>query len=125
MPLLLVACTVLAGGCGTAAPGTAAPSPSAAPAPQPAAPAWQTLRLSYTGGQVSGDTGRVPVALGTTVTVLITGDTADEVHLHGYDRTAQVPAGGTATLTFTADIPGVFEMELHELGVPLVSLEVS
>lgn len=125
MPLLLVACTVLAGGCGTAAPSTAAPSPSAAPAPQPAAPAWQTLRLSYTGGQVSGDTGRVPVALGTTVTVLITGDTADEVHLHGYDRTAQVPAGGTATLTFTADIPGVFEMELHELGVPLVSLEVS
>jgi hypothetical protein len=28
-------------------------------------------------------------------------------------------------LTFTADIPGVFEVELEEAGVPLTQLEVS
>ncbi len=127
----------LLAGCGTepsptvggatppAAPGPAAPSSSAAPIPETGAAAERTLRLGYADGQVSGDTGRVPVDLGTTVTVLVRSDVADEVHLHGYDRTVTVPAGGSATLRFTADIPGVFELELHEAGVTLASLEVS
>jgi hypothetical protein len=141
----LVAGALLAAGCGTtepnptvggatspAAPGPAAPSSSAArvpgtaaPVPETGAAAERTLRLRYAGGQVSGDTGRVPVDLGTTVTVLVRSDIADEVHLHGYDKTVPVPAGGSARLTFTADIPGVFELELHEAGVPLAQLEVS
>lgn len=33
---------------------------------------------------------------------------ADEVHLHGHDEKVDVPANGTATLTFTATIPGIF-----------------
>lgn len=142
--LAFVAGTLLAAGCGTepnptvggggspAAPGPAAPSSSAAPVPGTAAPvpetgaaAERTLRFRYADGQVSGDTGRVSVALGTTVTVLVRSDVADEIHLHGYDRTVAVPAGGSATLRFTADIPGVFELELHDAGVALASLEVS
>lgn len=135
--LMLVAGALLAAGCGSqpnstvggasspAAPGPAAPSSSAAPGPEAGAAAERTLRLSYADGEVSGNTGRVPVALGATVTVLVRSDVADELHLHGYDRRVPVPAGGSATLRFTADIPGVFELELHETGVALASLEVS
>jgi hypothetical protein len=137
-----LAATLLAVGCGTepnptvgggtppaaprtTVPGIGAPSASASPAPETGEAAERTLRLRYADGQVSGDTGRVPIDLGTTVTVLVRSGVADEVHLHGYDKTVPVPAGGSARLTFTADIPGVFELELHEAGVPLAQLEVS
>ena len=91
------------------------------PAPiQPsAAAAAQTLRISYANGQVGGDTGTVPVALGTPLRLEITSDTAEEAHLHGYDEAVQVPAGGTATIELTADIPGEFELELHHSGAAL------
>lgn len=138
--LALVAGALLAAGCGSqpnpavgggTSPEASAPAaPSPAPVPDTAGPetgaaAEPTLRISYADGQVSGETGRVPVALGTTVTVLVRSDVADEVHLHGYDKTVAVPAGGSATLRFSADIPGVFELELHEAGITLASLEVS
>ena len=85
----------------------------------------QTIRISYTDGKVTGDTGRVHVALGSTVALVVTISVADEVHLHGYDKEVDVLANGTATLTFTATIPGVFEVELERLSKTLVMLEVS
>jgi len=97
---------------------TSAPS---GPTPTPT----QTIRISYTDGTVTGDTGRVHVPLGGTVALVVTSSVADEVHLHGYDKKVDVPANGTATLTFTATIPGVFEVELEKLSKTLVMLEVS
>jgi hypothetical protein len=82
------------------------------------------LAVEIRGGQVSGDTGRVPVELGDQVTLTVTSDAADELHLHGYDLEAELAPGEPATLSFTADIPGVFEAELHEAGTVLLSLQV-
>jgi hypothetical protein len=123
----LLALAGCAAGPGAATPTVPAPAPTttAGAAPSSPAPIAQTVRVSYAGGQVTGDTGRVAVALGRTVEVVVTSDVADEIHLHGYDRSADVPAGGTATLTFTADVPGVFEIELHEQGRELSQLQVS
>ncbi|WP_193345672.1 hypothetical protein [Blastococcus saxobsidens] len=56
---------------------------------------------------------------------MVTSDVADEVHLHGYDVSAPVAPGEPATLTFDATIPGVFELELHEVGEELLSVQVS
>jgi hypothetical protein len=81
--------------------------------------------LRYADGKVTGDTGRVHVKLGSTVALVVTSAVADKVHLHGYDKKNDVPANGTATLTFTATIPGVFEVELEKLSKTLVMLEVS
>ena len=67
---------------------------------------------------------RVPVNLGSTVALVVTSDVADEVHLHGYDRRADVPVGGTATIDFVADHAGVFEAELESRGIQLVQLEI-
>jgi hypothetical protein len=64
------------------------------------------------------------VALGSTVTLRVSSDVADEVHLHGYDRSVDVEAGGTATLTLEATLSGVYEAELESRGVQLVQLQV-
>ena len=121
---------------GTTASGSSAPagqSASATPgapaeAAQEAAPsaeAGQRIEVEVAGGQVTGDTGRVPVAVGTKVTLVITSDVADEVHVHGYDLTADLAPGAGTALTFDATIPGVFEVELHESGTALLALQVS
>ncbi|MEU5882996.1 hypothetical protein [Spirillospora sp. NPDC047279] len=65
------------------------------------------------------------VRRGTTVRITITGDAADEFHLHGYDRTLKITPGRAATLELVADTPGVFEAELHHSGARVFELQVS
>jgi plastocyanin len=111
---------------GTAAPDTAAGSSSAGTSPSSSAstPAGQRIEVQVSGGQVSGDTGRVPVAAGEHVTLVLTSDAADEVHVHGYDLEAELSPGQPTEIAFDATIPGVFEVELHEAGTQLLSLQV-
>jgi len=54
----------------------------------------------------------------------VTADRADEVHVHGYDRMVDVEPGKPAVLEFTANLPGVFEVELEEASLKLVELQV-
>ncbi|HEY3239515.1 MAG TPA: hypothetical protein VGL92_08130, partial [Acidimicrobiia bacterium] len=67
---------------------------------------------------------REQVPLGTPVVVRVTSDTADEVHLQGYERKVDVAAGGTAEIAFTPDVPGVFVVELVEDRLKLLELEI-
>ena len=132
----LALATVLSGCAGTdagAAPesssagsSSSAASTSSPPATTtaPATPAGQRIEVTVTGGQATGDTGRVPVAAGEHVTLVVTSDTADELHLHGYDLSADLEPGVPATVEFDATIPGVFEVELHDAGTQLLSLQV-
>lgn len=122
---LLVGCgtePTPSGDAGTAATPTAPPSSAGS---KPSGAAVQTVRLSYADGQAGGDVGRVEVLVGSIVSLVVSGDTADEVHVHGYDRYLDVPAEGSATLTFTADVPGVFDVELHDQGLLLTQLQVN
>ncbi|MFN0282197.1 MAG: hypothetical protein ACKVZ6_09535 [Kineosporiaceae bacterium] len=101
-------------------------SPTASPAPTSATPSaqGQVVEISVAGGSVTGPKGRVKVDRGSTVTLRVTSDVADEVHLHGYDKSVDVEKGGTATLTFTAGVAGVFEVELEGERLQLVQLQV-
>lgn len=132
---LVVAAAVLLTGCAgtdaseTGARTSAGPTASTAPSttsvsPTTSAPAGTNIAVSYAGGQVSGDTGRITAPTGDQVTITVTSDVADEIHLHGYDLSAPVGPDTPATLTFQATIPGVFEVELEELGTLLFSLQV-
>jgi hypothetical protein len=121
------------GGCGheaathataTPEPGTTAGGPVSVIPTTPAGPSTRSIAVTVRDGQVSGDTGRVEVAPGTPIMLSVTSDVADEIHLHGYDKEVQIPAGGTGSISFTADIPGVFEVELHESGLSLFQLQV-
>jgi hypothetical protein len=106
---------------------SASPTPSSSSAVSTAtttAAEGRRIEVTVTGGQVTGDTGRVAVAAGEQVTLVITADVADEVHVHGYDRTTALTPGAPAALSFAATLPGVFEVELHEAGTVLLSLQV-
>ena len=81
--------------------------------------------MQVSGGQATGDTGRVAVPVGEHVTLVVTSDVADEVHVHGYDKEQELSPGQPAEIVFDATIPGVFEVELHEAGTTLLSLQVS
>lgn len=52
-------------------------------------------------------------------------DVADELHLHGYDVSQPIEAGGRVEFDEKADIEGVFELELEERGVPVAEISVT
>jgi hypothetical protein len=109
--------------------GTSTSTPSASSSPTEAAPTTaegRRIEVYYgVGGEVTGDTGRVPVTLGETVTLVVETVAPDEVHVHGYDLTAQVSPFSPAEFTFEATLPGVFEVELHDAGAVLLTLQVA
>ncbi|HTK61802.1 MAG TPA: hypothetical protein VL595_05465 [Pseudonocardia sp.] len=84
----------------------------------------QVVAVTFAGGSVQGGVSRTPVQLGRKVRLVVNSDVADEVHVHGYDLKAEVPAGGVGTVEFVADQPGVFEVELESRGAQVAQLEV-
>jgi hypothetical protein len=49
----------------------------------------------------------------------------DHLHVHGYDLLAEVAPGKPGRVEFTADVAGVFEVELEDASLLLLRLEVS
>jgi hypothetical protein len=82
------------------------------------------VAVAYRGGAVVEGTSRQRAVLGQPVTVRVTSDVADQVHVHGYDKTVDVAAGRTAEVTFLANVPGVFDVELEKTKRVLFTLEV-
>ena len=87
--------------------------------------AAQTITMEVVGGEPVGGHQRVEVDLGSVVAVMVTSDTAEEVHVHGYDILRAVSDGHPAHFAFTAEIPGVFEVEFEGSGRLLLLLEIS
>lgn len=75
-------------------------------------------------GEVRGDVQRVDVPVGGTVDLRVTSDVGDTVHVHGYDLEKHVDAGQPASVAFTADIPGQFEVELEDRGLKVAEITV-
>ena len=82
------------------------------------------ITANVAGGEPVGGLRSYIVEAGTTVEITVVADTADEGHLHGYDLEMALTAGEPAVLTFTADMVGSFEYELHESGALLFYLDV-
>ncbi|MEY2422718.1 MAG: hypothetical protein QOI95_2785 [Acidimicrobiaceae bacterium] len=88
------------------------------------APAGTLIEIIVAGGQAAGGVKHVDVGVGKSVTVRITSDVAEEIHIHGYDLKQDLTPGVPAEITFTADIPGVFEIELEHSGLKVAELQV-
>ena len=82
------------------------------------------VEVTIAGGQVQTADRRVIVTLNSRVRLIVASDISDEVHIHGVDEYVDLRAGETATYDFVANIPGTFEVELHEAGDLLFSLQV-
>ena len=61
---------------------------------------------------------------GDTVRFRVRHAAAEEVHVHGYDIAKDLPAGKTVTMSFKANLEGIFEVELEHSATHLGSLKV-
>ncbi len=82
------------------------------------------IEITLVGGVVTPAENEVQVPVGSTVRLLITSDTDDEAHVHGYELTLDLPAGEQSELEFVADVAGIFDVESHESGQLLCLLRV-
>ena len=131
--MAVAALAVLATGCGgqldrakETPPPVYSPAPSATgPGPTSAAAAAKQITIRVRDGRIDPPPGRVDVHQGQRVRLTVTSDRADEVHVHLYDLKRAVPAGGTATIEFTATIAGLAEVELEQANKQLVQLVIS
>jgi len=87
-------------------------------------PRPQYARIRIREGAPVGGVKRIDVDAGDTARIEIASDAAGEIHLHGYDREAQVGPGRLTRLRFRADLEGIFELELHGPGTKLADLRV-
>lgn len=90
--------------------------------PKPEKPKIATIEVR--GGQPVGGVEELTFTQGSRIQFVVRSDVADEVHLHGYDVTKEVPAGGEATFDVPATIDGVFEAELHHSLAPIAEITV-
>lgn len=97
---------------------------SAAPAAGGDEPGDGVIELTITGGNIAGGVRGEQVKQGAQVTIRVTSDVADELHVHTYDLRLDLAPGRSADLTFLAKVPGVFEVELEERGKKVLELDV-
>ena len=88
---------------------TATPTPT--PKPQPPL---------LTAGKVT----KLRFEQGDTVRFRVRSDTPEEIHVHVYDVTQEIEPGKTASVSFPADVTGIFEIEFHGSGEQIAQLRV-
>jgi hypothetical protein len=64
------------------------------------------------------------VKKGQQVNFTVQSDSAQEIHVHGYDFHKTVPKNGSVSFSFPAKIDGGFVIELEKPGVQIASLKV-
>jgi hypothetical protein len=103
----------------TQAPTEAAPgeeTPTATPTPKPKPPPPPLLR--------AGRVRELEFDEGDRIRFRVISDVDEEIHVHCYDITRDVPAGRAITVSFEASITGICEVELHGSGEPIGELRV-
>jgi hypothetical protein len=82
-----------------------------------------TVDVTVTGTTMSPNP--ISVKQNDRVTMNVTVDRKEEIHLHGYDiKFEATRPGDTVTHTFTADKTGNFDIEIEDTGTGIGSLQV-
>ena len=89
---------------------------------KPAGP--PTYRVAVKNAKPVGGIKKIKVNKGDPVRFVVASDTADEIHIHGYDFHKDVAAGGTVRFNFKATIDGAFEIELENHKEQIAELTV-
>lgn len=119
--IALLAVVITLSACGRSVQG-GSPSPSPQVSPTPTA---KIVTVTIAAGNVGVSESRLDVSLNETVRIEITSDRPDEIHVHGYEIKAAVKSGETTVVEFVADLPGIFEVEIHTGHQKLFDLRVS
>lgn len=80
--------------------------------------------VTVVNGKPDGGVKTITYKKGDTVDLTVKSDTADEIHIHGYDVHKDVAKGGSVHFTFPASIDGRFVVELEAKGEQIASLQV-
>ncbi|MCL3817718.1 hypothetical protein [Aeromicrobium wangtongii] len=108
----------------TTAPTTAAAAPTSPPAEGDDAETG-VVDIVIKDGAVTPQGGRVEVKVGQEITLKITSDAAEEIHVHSDpEHSYEVAPGDSLTESFTLKTPGQVAVEAHHLGVTVVQLVV-
>ena len=127
--VVLVFVLVRPGDEATVAPVTtqAAPAPKTepedTPKPDKPEPAAET-KIDVVGGEPEGGVAEIEVKAGDQVVFAVTSDEPGEVHVHGYDLAEGVGPDQDAAFDFTADLEGIYEVELENSAVQIAELRV-
>jgi hypothetical protein len=76
-------------------------------------------------GEPVGGIQELEYSAGEDIRFRVSSDAAEEIHVHGYDFSQNVPAGGTIEFDFPAELEGIYEAELEELGVQIAELRIN
>ena len=76
-------------------------------------------------GEPVGGVQTLEFSAGEEIRFRVSSDATEEIHVQGYDIGKEVPAGGTIEFDFPADLEGIYEAELEELGVQIAELRVN
>lgn len=91
-----------------------------APPPQPA---LETIVVRD--GAPVGGPAELEYNAGEQIQFRVRSNVADELHIHGYDITKEISAGGAVTVSFPADLEGIYEAELHGSGELIAEIRVN
>ena len=108
----------------SAGPSSSGSVPAATTSPPSSDAGAVRLSVSVKDGDVSPPPRRVELNKGDRVRLRVTSDIADEVHVHGVDKSKDVARGNPTVLTFVVEQTGLFEVELENEGLQLLQLEV-
>lgn len=127
--------------CGEDEPATGAPEPTtSATAESPAATPTEepedtpsaepeddriVLEAQIRDGRIEPNAQRVKVPLGEEITLVITSDTTGELHVHSRPEQYIDLEPGKTTARITIEAPGLIEVEEHDTGILIWSLQVS
>ncbi|MEX1219725.1 MAG: hypothetical protein WEB05_04985 [Solirubrobacterales bacterium] len=81
--------------------------------------------VSFVDGEPQGGVLKIETFEGGQIRFRVKSDAPEEVHVHGFDISKSVAAGGTATIDFKADMQGIYEAEMEVSGVPIAEIQVN
>jgi hypothetical protein len=89
------------------------------------APGNITINVTIANRQVNPVNATLQAKVRQPITVHVTSDAADELHVHSVpDRKFEIAAAPNQTFQFTVDVPGSVEVELHHLDRTIATIQV-
>jgi hypothetical protein len=98
-------------------------TPSTSTEEAPAEPAIPTVRV--VDAKPQGGVKKLEFDKGDQIRFKVVSDTADEIHVHGYDLMKDVEQGGSVSFSFKGSIDGRFVVELEDHGEQIAELDVA
>lgn len=94
--------------------------------PKPVPPQGLTIDVTIANGQVSPTNATLQARVGEQITLKVTSDATDELHVHSTpDHKFEVAAAPNQTFQFSIDVPGKVDVELHHLKRTVATIQVN